>query len=152
MSVQDTSSTAVGYTMTIGGRQFEQTANDGLELLVFEDHVDMVDMLSVRIGGTESQPEWGFQIGDEVECFWAKGADHVSRRSDSHGTVISSGWQYEHHDSRDGQNAPTRPWSSDTFLGRNEGFGCGLGGRSRMWSLGECGRNRRNHALHFAAK
>ena len=75
--MQETSSTAVGYTMTIGGRQFEQTANDGLELLVFEDHVDMVDMLSVRIGGTESQPEWGFQIGDEVECFLGKGQQTI---------------------------------------------------------------------------
>ena len=64
----ETSSTAVGYTLTIGGRSFEQTANDGLEMLVFEDHVDMVDQLSVRIGGTESQPEWNFNIGDEVEC------------------------------------------------------------------------------------
>ena len=60
--VSDTSSTAVGYKLTIGGRIFEQTANDGLEMLVFEDHVDMVDLLSVRIGGTESQPEWDFNI------------------------------------------------------------------------------------------
>jgi phage protein D len=75
--VADTSSTAVGYTLTIGGRSFEQTANDGLEMLVFEDHVDMVDQLSVRIGGTESQPEWNFNIGDEVECSIGKGEQTI---------------------------------------------------------------------------
>ena len=69
----DTSSTAVGYNLTIGGQSFEQTANDGLEMLVFEDHVDMVDVLSVRLGGTESQPEWNFNIGDEVECTLGQG-------------------------------------------------------------------------------
>jgi phage protein D len=71
--VTDTSSTAVGYHLTIGGRSFEQTSNDGLEMLVFEDHVDMVDVLSVRLGGTESQPEWNFNIGDEVECTLGQG-------------------------------------------------------------------------------
>lgn len=60
-------STAPGYEVTIGGTKFTQAKPEGLEMLVFEDHVDMIDMLTIRVGGAEEQPKWGFNIGDEVK-------------------------------------------------------------------------------------
>ncbi len=64
---------ATSYKVTVGGRTFTQPENDGLEQLVLEDHVDMVSYLSVRIGGSEGQPEWGIKIGDPVEVKLGEG-------------------------------------------------------------------------------
>jgi len=69
---QSEHSSAVGYQVTIGARTFEQTEADGVQLLVVEDHVDMVDMLVMRIGGAEGLPECNFKIGDPVECSLGK--------------------------------------------------------------------------------
>jgi phage protein D len=60
-------STAPGYEVTIGGTKFTQADPQGLEMLVFEDHVDMLDMLTIRVGGSEEQPKWNFNIGDEIK-------------------------------------------------------------------------------------
>jgi phage protein D len=61
-----TSSSAVSYKMTVGGTLMTQDINDGVIQIIFEDHIDMVAMLTVRIGGGEGQPEWNFNIGDEM--------------------------------------------------------------------------------------
>ena len=42
--------TATSYKVTIGGRTFSQDSSDGLEHLVIEDHVDMVEHMTVQIG------------------------------------------------------------------------------------------------------
>jgi phage protein D len=59
-------SSATSYEVDIGGTVLTQTTKDGLEMLVFEDHVDMVNMLTVKVGGAETQPAWTFAIGDAV--------------------------------------------------------------------------------------
>jgi phage protein D len=59
---------ATSYDVTIGGRSFKQPKSDGLEALSLEDHVDMADYLSVRLGGAEGQPNFGINIGDPVEA------------------------------------------------------------------------------------
>lgn len=58
---------ATSYKVTIGGREFTQPEGDGMEQLVLEDHVDMVQYLSMRLGGTEGQPKWNINLGDAVE-------------------------------------------------------------------------------------
>ena len=70
-------SSAVSYELTIGGKSFKQPQNDGLQHLCVEDHVDMVCMLPARIGGAEEQPDWGFQVGDTVECKLGSGSKKI---------------------------------------------------------------------------
>lgn len=68
-SGQAVPSSVPSYKITIGeGRTFEQPESDGVQSIVIEDHVDMISMLTVRLGGTEGEPEWSFNIGDEVEA------------------------------------------------------------------------------------
>jgi len=59
-------SSSTSYKVEIGGTTLSQTTKDGLDVLIFEDHVDMVNMLTLKLGGAETQPEWGFAIGDAV--------------------------------------------------------------------------------------
>ena len=58
---------AIKYEITLGGTTMKQTEKDALQMAVVEDHVDMVSMCTVRVGGAEGQPSWNFKIGDEVE-------------------------------------------------------------------------------------
>lgn len=59
---------ATSYKVTIGSKTFGQTEGDGLEQLVIEDHVDMVEHMSLRLAGIEGQPKWEINIGDAVEA------------------------------------------------------------------------------------
>lgn len=59
---------ATSYKVTIGSRTFSQDESDGLEHLVIEDHVDMVESLACRLAGNEGQPKWEIKIGDAVEA------------------------------------------------------------------------------------
>lgn len=62
-------SSAPSYQVTIGAdTTFTQPEGDGVLSIIVEDHVDMVSMLTVRLGGTETQPEWNYNIGDDVEA------------------------------------------------------------------------------------
>jgi phage protein D len=67
---------ATSYDITIGSRTFSQATSDGLENLVIEDHVDMVEHMSVRLAGNEGQPKWEINIGDAVTA--KLGAGEVS--------------------------------------------------------------------------
>ncbi len=87
---QSEHSSAVGYQVTIGARTFEQTEADGVQLLVVEDHVDMVDMLVMRIGGAEGLPECNFKIGDPVECSLGKAETPIFK---GEVTAIEPGYQ-----------------------------------------------------------
>ena len=60
-------SSTTSYRVTIGGRTLRQPESDGLESMVIEDHVDMVESATFRLGGTEKQPEWNLKIGDPVK-------------------------------------------------------------------------------------
>lgn len=65
---------ATSYQVTIGGTSFKQPTKDGLESLILEDHVDMVASMTVRVGGSEHQPKWNFEIGQAVEAKLGAGA------------------------------------------------------------------------------
>lgn len=68
---------ATSYQVTIGGTTFKQTETDGLAQLVIEDHVDMVQMMSLRMGGGEDRPTWTFKIGDPVEAKVGEGSTPI---------------------------------------------------------------------------
>ena len=80
----DEKSSAAAYEVTITGSGesgdaggnitvFEQTRNDGVQRLEVHEHVDMVTMLILEVGGAENQPNWNFKIGDPIECKLGKG-------------------------------------------------------------------------------
>ncbi len=85
------SRSATSYELTIGGTRFGQSQQDSLNQLVFEDHVDMVDMLTVRVTGAEGRATWGFSIGDEVECKLGGGATVFKGEV----TALEPGYQVE---------------------------------------------------------
>ncbi|MFT4979136.1 MAG: phage protein D, partial [Myxococcota bacterium] len=58
---------AIKYEITVGGTKMTQAEGDALQMATVEDHVDMVAMATVRVGGTSEHPSWNFKIGDEVE-------------------------------------------------------------------------------------
>jgi uncharacterized protein len=58
---------ATSYEIKIGGQTFNQPENDGVESIVVEDHVDMVESLTLRISGAEGSPDWQAEIGTTVE-------------------------------------------------------------------------------------
>jgi phage protein D len=58
---------ATSYKVTLGSQELTQTQNDGVESIVVEDHVDMVEMLTLRINGVEGSPKWQAEIGQTVE-------------------------------------------------------------------------------------
>lgn len=60
-------SMAIKYEITIGGSTLTQAEGDALQMATVEDHVDMVAMATIRVGGAEGHPSWNFKIGDEVE-------------------------------------------------------------------------------------
>jgi phage protein D len=86
------SSSALAFEVKVGGKTFTQPDNKGLEQLVFEDHVDMLDQVMVRIGGSEEQDEWGFNIGDEVEVKIGQGSKTIFSGEI---TAIEPGYQVE---------------------------------------------------------
>ena len=58
---------AIQYEITIGGKTLKQPESDGLQMATVEDHVDMVAMSTIRVGGAKDHPKWDFKIGDPVE-------------------------------------------------------------------------------------
>jgi phage protein D len=66
---EGTSNSATSYTVKLGDQEFTQPEKDGLESIVIEDHVDMVEMMTLKIGGGEGQPEWKAEIGQTVEVY-----------------------------------------------------------------------------------
>lgn len=72
--MQSGHSSTTSYQVTIGGRTLKQPEKDGLESMVIEDHVDMVESATFRLGGSEKQPEWDVKIGDPVEVKMGEGS------------------------------------------------------------------------------
>ncbi|MCP4804069.1 MAG: phage late control D family protein [Proteobacteria bacterium] len=73
-------SSAAGFEVSIAGTKYQQAADastKGVQLLTIEDHVDMVDMLTLRMGGTEGQAEWAYKIGDEVTAKVGEGNNEI---------------------------------------------------------------------------
>lgn len=68
---------ATSYLVTVGGMQYKQTEADGLAQLVIEDHVDLVQMMSLRMGGGENRPTWDVKIGDPVEVKVGEGSTPI---------------------------------------------------------------------------
>jgi phage protein D len=82
-------SSAPAYSVTIGSTTMTQPEGDGVLTIVIEDHVDMVSMLTVRLGGAETQPEWSFNIGDEVEATVGEGSVLLFK---GHVTALEPSW------------------------------------------------------------
>jgi phage protein D len=110
-------SSAVSYEVSIGSRSFAQPDSDGMEMLVFEDHVDMVGMLTVRIGGGEEQPAWNFQIGDDVSLKLGSGQTDLFS-----GEVISVEPNYQ-----------VEGVSSITIRAMDKAHRLGRGRKTRFW-------------------
>lgn len=130
-----TTSSATAYKVTAGGRSFDQPTQDGLQTLTFEDHVDMVDMFTMRIGGAEEQPSWSFEIGQEVKCQLGSGTEVFQGEI----IAIEPGFQVEGISSmtiraldkmhRLGRGRKTRFWEEvmDSDVAQEVGAECGLG-------------------------
>ena len=80
---------AIKYEITIGGTTLKQSDQDALQMAVVEDHVDMVAMCTVRVGGAEGQPSWNFNMGDAVEVK-LDGEEHIVLIEDEILGVIES--------------------------------------------------------------
>ena len=85
-------SSATSYEVTIGGKTLKQTERDGLQSLVIEDHMDMANLATIKVGGAEAKPSWGFQIGDEVEVKVGSGAEAIFK---GEVTAMEPGFQVE---------------------------------------------------------
>ncbi len=64
----DEKRSAPSFQVTCGGSTFTQPEANGLETLTIEDHVDMVEQLTMRITGTEQTPKWSIKVGDAVDA------------------------------------------------------------------------------------
>lgn len=65
---------ATSYKVSIDGTEFTQPQNDGVESIVVEDHVDMVETLSMRLNGAEGSPTWNAEIGKVVTVKMGSGS------------------------------------------------------------------------------
>ena len=65
---------ATSYKVILGSQELTQTENDGVESIVVEDHVDMVEMLTLRVNGVEGSPKWQAEIGAAVEVNMGAGS------------------------------------------------------------------------------
>ncbi len=65
---------ATSYEVKIGDTTFRQADSDAVESIVLEDHVDMVEALTVKVAGHEQAAEWNFEIGMAVEAKLGAGA------------------------------------------------------------------------------
>lgn len=135
MSTTKDRSSAPAYEVTIGGKQYVQNAQDGMQRVEVHDHVDMVTMLVCELGGTETQPEWGFKIGDPVEVKLGKGTAPIFK---GEVTALEPGYQSTggttvtvralDHMHRLGRGRKTRFWElrSDSQVVQEVGGECGL--------------------------
>lgn len=133
--MSDLVSSATSYEVTVNGTVFKQTENDGLQTLVVEDHIDMVDMLTLKVGGAEGQPTWSFNIGDAVEAKLGAGSIKLF---EGEITSIDPGFQVEGVSSmtiraldkvhRLGRGRKTRFWltKKDSDVASEVGAECGL--------------------------
>jgi phage protein D len=129
-------SSATAYEVTIGGQRFVQTKRDGLQRLEIHEHVDMVTMLVIELGGAEEQPAWAFKVGDPVECKVGKGSKTIFR---GEVTALEPGYQVSgitsitiralDHMHRLGRGRKTRYWENrtDSQVVEEVGGECGLG-------------------------
>lgn len=67
MSNNTETQTATSFTLTLGGTDMTQANNTGLDTLIFEDHVDMVSMVTVRLSQIGEEGDMPCAIGDELK-------------------------------------------------------------------------------------
>ncbi|NOY26091.1 MAG: phage late control D family protein [Oligoflexia bacterium] len=65
---------ATSYSVIVGSQTFSQLTTDGLAQLTVEDHVDLVQMMTLRMGGAEGRPTWNISIGDAVTASMGQGS------------------------------------------------------------------------------
>lgn len=125
---------ATKYKIVIGSTTLMQKEADALQMATVEDHVDMVAMATVRVGGAEDHPKWNFKIGDAVTV-------EIEGKSLFSGEVIAMepGYQVEGNTTmtlramdkshRLGRGKKTRFWNDkkDSDVAQEVGSECGLG-------------------------
>jgi len=128
-------SSASPYEVTVGGTTFKGPKADGLLNLVVEDHMELANHATIRLGGAEEQPSWNFKIGDEVEVKMGDGADAVFK---GEVTSLEPGFQVEGQSSmtlrcldkshRLGRGRETNFWNDkkDSDVAQEVGAKCGL--------------------------
>lgn len=126
---------ATSYEVKIGDTTFKQSEADALESLVLEDHVDMVEALTVRVSGHEQAPEWNFEIGMPVEAKLGAGAVLLFK---GEVTALEPSWSAEgvmtmtirayDHTHRLARGRKTRWFNdkTDTEIAQTVGAECGL--------------------------
>ena len=84
-------SSASGFEITLGGTTLKPSGEEGgVQLITIEDHVDMVNMMTVRMGGTEGQPEWSWKVGDDVSAKVGQGTSELFK-----GQIVSMEPSYQ---------------------------------------------------------
>ena len=128
-------SSAPGFKATVGSQTFEQVSPSGLRSLMIEDHVDMAGFCTIIVGCSETDPAWGFKIGDPVEVFM-RSSDHALFK----GEVISIDHSFQLRGTssltircmdnvhRLGRGRKTRFWNNmmDSDVASEVGAECGL--------------------------
>lgn len=64
---------APSFEIKLGGTTYTQPEAQGLEQVILEDHVDMMNMLTLKLSGGEHSPEWSAEIGQKVEAKFGAG-------------------------------------------------------------------------------
>ena len=65
---------ATSYKVTIAGKEYTQPKDDAMQSLTIEDHVDMIETMTLRLGGAEGQETWQAEVGQSVEVKMGEGS------------------------------------------------------------------------------
>lgn len=126
---------ATSYKVTVGSTEYTQTKEDGMAMLSIEDHVDLVQMMTLRVGGAEGRPNWTAKIGDKVEVKVGEGSEPIfvgeviglepSYQADGVSSLVIRALDNMH---RLGRGRKTRFWENkkDSDVVTEVGAECGL--------------------------
>ncbi len=67
MSSNTETQSAASFTLTLGSNEMTQADNKGLDTLIFEDHVDLVSMVTVRLSQIGDSGDLPCALGDELK-------------------------------------------------------------------------------------
>lgn len=70
----DSVRSAPSFEVKLGGKTYTQKDSQGLQSVILEDHVDMVETLNVKLSGSEHDPKWSVKVGDPVEAKFGAGS------------------------------------------------------------------------------
>jgi phage protein D len=77
MSSNTETQTGASFTLTLGSIEMTQAENAGVDTIVFEDHVDMVSMVTVKMSQIGESGDLPCAIGDELKLKLGTSGDDV---------------------------------------------------------------------------